>query len=488
MGAEVDVQEEVETLIQLARQLLAGKSFRQAVVVARTITRLAPNDPQGWFLTGSAHLGMGEAAEARICLENAIQRDGTRLQYCQSMAQLNMQLGEMKEAMDWCEQGLALERNSKDLYRMLGLAKACAGDLEGACECLEKCVSLDPGDASARAELGTLYTRRNSYELAIEQYLAALRTGTTSQSASLWANLGHCYSRQGNLSEAVEAFRNAVAFEPKDAGYLYNLGDALLAIGQPAKAVPALLGAVSLRPDYPLAQYDLGLAFFGLGRYEEGAVASEAALANDPEMKVQQSNLGIGATNNLGLCLNNQGRHEDALACFERNLQLFATTYFNIGLAQFRLRRFNDALASFSKALDIKPDDAEYLDLLGNAHLELGQLVEGKAVLERAISVNPQYALAHYDLGTVLAKGTELERALSCFEKAFAIDPNLYWAYYSAGCIHARAGRMAPALELIEQALQKGLTDFEHVRTDSDLDQLRKDDRFVELIGRYQTA
>jgi superkiller protein 3 len=472
--------------MQLAGQLINEGRLEQAAAVARRVTELAPNNPEGWFFIGSALLGLGDADEAEVCLEKALRCDGARLDYCRWMAEVCMQRGDMKKAAEWCEQGIGLERNSLHFHLTLGRAKAFGGDLNGACECLERCVSLNPDDHRAREQLGNLYLRRNNYGAAIEQFRAALAKGATGP--SLWGNLGHVLSRQGEKWEAVKAFRRAVVLDPSDATHLYDLGDAYLALDEPKKAVAVLLQAVARRPDYPLAHYDLGLAFFELAKYEEGAAASRAALANDPEMKVQQSNLGVGATNNLGLCLSNLGRMEEAVECFERSLQVFASTYFNLGLALFRLHRYEDALANFKKAVDINPNDAEYLDLLGNAYSELGRKAEARAALERSIDVDPRYALAHYDLGTVLAPGTgeEPDRALNCFETAIGLDPSLSWAYYSAGCIHARAGRATLALQFIEKALEKGLSDFNHIRKDPDLDQLRQDSSFLELLGRYQ--
>jgi tetratricopeptide (TPR) repeat protein len=253
-------------------------------------------------------------------------------------------------------------------------------------------------------------------------------------------------------------------------------------------AVPVLLRAVERRPDFPLAQYDLGLAFIMLRKYEEGAAASRAALEDDPQMKLQQSNLGVGATSNLGMCLTNLGRFEEAVECLERGLRVVAPTYFNLGLALYRLRRYEDALSNFRKAVDIEPGDAEYLDMLGNTLSALGRTAEAKAALEQAIEANPRYALAHHDLGVLLASRTagDPDHALRCFETAIALDPSLFWAYYSAGCIHARAGRSVPALKFIEQALEKGLRDLEHIRKDPDLDSLRQDGRFQELLRRYQ--
>jgi hypothetical protein len=75
---------------------------------------------------------------------------------------------------------------------------------------------------------------------------------------------------------------------------------------------------------------------------------------------------------------------------------------------------------------------------------------------------------------------------MKCFETAIDLDPGLSWAHYAAGCLHARAGRTAAALQCIERALETGLKDFDHIRKDPDLDQLRHGDSFRELLGRYR--
>lgn len=475
--------DDLTTLTQLSAQLLDEYRLPQAAAVARQVAELAPNEPAPWYVLGTALLGLGEADEAERCLEKALECDGDRLEYHRSMAQVCLQRGDMKGAAENCERGIEIERNSLHLHHTLGRAKAFGGDLAGACECLERCVELDPENSLVRAELGDLYLRRCLYEPAIQHLRTAL--GKEPQRAFLWRGLGHALSRQGSSREAVEAFQNAVAIEPKDSSNLYNLGDAYLALGEPTKAIAALMGAVTLTPDYALAQYDLGLAFFQMGRFEEGANASRAALQQDPDMKLQRSNLGIGATGNLGLCLTNLGRPEEAIACYERSLRLFAPTFFNLGLAQFKLRRFEEALTNFEMATKIEPNNAEYLDLLGNAHSELNQLPEATVALEQAIAAQPTYALAHYDLGTVLAKGrkkSHMARAMASFRAALELEPSLYWADYAMACLHALAGKTAKALQSLEQAVRKGLTDFDRIQNDPDLVSLRGDSTYEELL------
>src|SRR3990172_5229529 len=274
MVADDSTRDDEQTLIELASQLINEGRHPQAAAVARRVIKLAPSDPAGWFLMGSASLGLGEADEAELCLEKALRCDGARLDYCQRMAEVCIQRGDMKKAAEWCEQGIGLERNSLHLHLTLGRAKAFGGDLDGACESLERCVSLNPDDHRVRAELGTLYLRKNDYGAAIKQFRAALAKDATM--ASLWNNLGHALSRKGEKLEAVKAFIKAVGLDPRDASHLCNLGDGYLALDEPRMAVAVLLQAVERRPDFPLAHYDLGLAFLRLGKYEEGAAASRA--------------------------------------------------------------------------------------------------------------------------------------------------------------------------------------------------------------------
>jgi tetratricopeptide (TPR) repeat protein len=270
------------------------------------------------------------------------------------------------------------------------------------------------------------------------------------------------------------------------AALLQTIGDDFLAQGDPESAIPYLKEAVKLDPDFALAQYDLSLAYVKLGLYREGSQAARAALRDDPEMKLQKSNLGLGATENLGLCYLNQDKFKKALECFNKNIALVGSTYFNIGLTLFRMERYEEAFDSFSKALEITPNDPEYLNLLGQTYGELGKLKEAEDYLKRALEIDPNYAIGYYDLGLTLAQQrTRDKEAKALFVKAIKLDPDMAWAYYSIACIDALLGKREAALKYFEIALEKDLDNKKHIDEDTDLDSIRKDARFVKLMKQY---
>jgi tetratricopeptide (TPR) repeat protein len=142
-----------------------------------------------------------------------------------------------------------------------------------------------------------------------------------------------------------------------------------------------------------MANYDLGRAYYEENRYEEGVAVSKRALSDDPEMKYQRSNPGLGATTNLGLCLMESGRGEEALTCFDKNIGLIVSSFFNKGLTLYQMDRPKEAAVWFRRVLEIKPNDTSALNLLGQALDADGKFSEAVSCLKKAITIDPEYAL-----------------------------------------------------------------------------------------------
>jgi len=59
------------------------------------------------------------------------------------------------------------------------------------------------------------------------------------------------------------------------------------------------------------------------------------------------------------------------------------------------------------------------------------------------------------------------------------------WAYYSIACLDALAGKKGVALKNLERAFEKGVADKAHIDKDTDLDSIRKDEKYQDMMKKY---
>lgn len=474
----------------LLLDLMDKEEFAKAKIVAQHLTILLPEEPYAWYLQGVALLELSDPQQAETCLLKSMEIQGTDAADCYQMSRVRLLQGNLERAVDWCRRALDLDLKKPALHWLLMKIHSIRGDLDAAIAAGKAALPImieTSDEVRTRLKLATLSLYKPDFKEAEEQLRKAMELEPNN--AEPWSMLGHCLSRQHKTKDALKAFQRAAEIDPDNPNNLYSIADAFLGLGQPEEAVNPLLRAVQLKHDFSLAHYDLSLAYLMMKKYRESEMAARAALRDDPEMGFQWSNLGMGATENLGLALMNQGRMEEAEACFRRNLQLFAKTYFNLGLTLFRTKQFGDALKNFQRALELEPKDPEYHNLLGQTYDELGHLEEAERSLCRAIEINPKYAMGYYDLGVILAKreGRRGE-AFEAFQRALKIHPNLTWAYYCIACLHAVAGEEKPALELLEKSFRKGLREFDHIEKDTDWDGLRTNPKFTRLLEKYRNT
>ena len=476
-----------EVLAKLASDLMGEEAWPEVRAVAQQLAAIAPRDPWPQGALGIALLNLDEPEEAERCFRRALDLGGDDVHILMLMARLYNQRGDPGGQLEWALRAARCGGDDPDPYIVIADAHVRLGQLEEAEKVLKDVCAVHPENTTARRMLGDVYLSQQKMGEAVHQFKSLLEHEPGD--ASFWTSLGHTLERTGKPGEALAAFQQAAQLEPDNAAYAYHVGDAYLALDQPEKAVAFLTRAVQLDPDMAIGYYDLGLAFFKLGKYEWSAAASENALRGDPEMETARSNLGREATGNLGMAYLNLGKYPEAEECFRRNLKRVDSDFFNLGMALFRQKRFEESLVMFQRAHDINPDDPEFLDLMGNAYLELNRVPEALDALKAALAADDEYALAHYDLGTLLAgiKGKEQD-ALKSFQRAVELDPTLCWAYYCIGGLHALKGEKKLALQYLDEALRKGFNDMKYLESDAKWEGLRNDLQFQELVGSHATG
>jgi tetratricopeptide (TPR) repeat protein len=159
-----------------------------------------------------------------------------------------------------------------------------------------------------------------------------------------------------------------------------NLGVERMKEGDATAAMAQFTEALRLDPVAPEAHANLGVALANLGRWPEAIAEGETAVRLAP-------GYGLG---------------RDKLAEIRTRAGAVADTWFNQGNALAQSGRLEEAVADFERALQLVPSFPEAQTNLGNVLFSLHRLPEAVDHYQAAIGLKPDYADAHYNLGIAL--------------------------------------------------------------------------------------
>lgn len=121
-------------------------------------------------------------------------------------------------------------------------------------------------------------------------------------------------------------------------------------------------------------------------------------------------------------------RPEDELASYDRAIALepgYAEARYNRGNALKELNRPAEALASYDRAIALRPDHAEAHNNRGAALLDMYRFAETFASFDKAAALEPHFAMAHNNRAMALKTLDRYDEALIAYEKTYALKSDL---------------------------------------------------------------
>jgi tetratricopeptide (TPR) repeat protein len=214
------------------------------------------------------------------------------------------------------------------------------------------------------------------------------------------------------------------------------------------------------RPRRIFAGLFLGIALTALTL----AARSQTAYWQDSEslwtQALSRTSGNVMAELNLGEAVFKKGRTEEAIAHFDRALQIEpneATVHGSLGAALLKMGRRTEAMTHLRRSLEIEPNQAPIHSTLGVVLLEDGRPDESLAHLLAAVAIDPDYGDAHYNLGNTLLRIGREKDALAEYDSALKINPgdtealnNMAWILSTSPDPLARDG--GKAVQLAERA------------------------------------
>jgi tetratricopeptide (TPR) repeat protein len=127
---------------------------------------------------------------------------------------------------------------------------------------------------------------------------------------------------------------------------------------------------------------------------------------------------------------------------------------FELGNLLYTVKEYEAAIASYDKALEIKPDDHEAWYSRGIALDDLGRNEETIASFDKALEIKPDYHQAWYSRGYALVELGRYEKAIASFDKALEIKPDDHLAWNNRGYALGNLGRNEEAIASYDKALE----------------------------------
>ena len=235
--------------------------------------------------------------------------------------------------------------------------------------------------------------------------------------------------KEGKLQEAERLFRVVLQSQPSHPDANHNLGVVLVSVNKAQAALPLFKTALEANPKIEqfwlsyigalikVQQFENAKEVLEQGKKQGVAVEKLNVLetqltsttqTNEPKSAlkgISPSDAQINSRLNLGVAFAQQGRLDEAEACYRQVIAMkpdYAEAHSNFGIVLKEQGRLEEAEASYRQAIELKTDFAEAHYNLGNTLKELDRSEEAEASYRQAIALKNDYAEAHYNLGKLL--------------------------------------------------------------------------------------
>ncbi|MEM3444749.1 MAG: tetratricopeptide repeat protein, partial [Thermoplasmata archaeon] len=425
--------------------------------------------PEAYVKLGFTLIELGKREEGLELLEKAMEMAPENLKVQYLVAKGKFELGEVEEASHILEKLIALNPDS-DVFLLMGRILVLRGELEEAIKVFERAIDKNPANFEAWYYKGRALME--SKELDKATAALELATQINPWHYNSYYYLAQAFEELQNYEKAAKCYEEILKFAPRDYQALFNLGRVYAKMEKLEEAEKALKKGFEVKGTYECGLM-LGIVYEKLGRIEDTIESLEKAVEINPYGEEAYFELGKAYIEKkdylkaaekleiavklarktehlkyLGIAYYHAGKIEEALAVFDGLDDIEARVYaaecalslgnveraltylqslpadtgiFNAwmlrGKCEENLGKFEEALYSYSKAIEVSPDLIEGWITKGNLLLKLGRDAEALECYNHILSreEKEEYLIK---VAEIYINLKEYGRALETLEKA----------------------------------------------------------------------
>ncbi|HNY13844.1 MAG TPA: tetratricopeptide repeat protein, partial [Candidatus Wallbacteria bacterium] len=124
------------------------------------------------------------------------------------------------------------------------------------------------------------------------------------------------------------------------------------------------------------------------------------------------------------------------------------------GETLYKKAKYDEAMAEYKKAIELKKDYFEAFEKLGLCLAELGKYEDAIEFLSKCVAIKPDYAQGYVNLGKTFGVKGDRAKEIEMLKKAISLDAKNSDAYYSIGLSYKSQGKKKEALEALQKYVE----------------------------------
>lgn len=268
-----------------ANQKLKEKEFDQAIRLFGEAIDKKKDYSDAYNNRGIAYQKKQILDKALADFNDAIKFDPKFWEAYYNRAETNFLLGNGKEALPDLAFITKTYQDSSYYHVLVGDVKNLNGDASGAISSYEKAILLNPKNAEAYVNHGSIYYQDKKYEIAKKDFLQALKINPNQDFAA--NNMSLILLKEGKLKESLSFVEKALLKNPANPICLNNKGLVLLKMNKDNEAIELIERSLRLNSENAYALKNKGLYLQKVGKPVEAKKYFEDAKKIEPAIELE---------------------------------------------------------------------------------------------------------------------------------------------------------------------------------------------------------
>jgi tetratricopeptide (TPR) repeat protein len=354
-------------------------------------------------------------------------------------------IDDTSDAQKYLEKALKLNPSLTEALAVLAKVYADQRDYTAAVNSYKKVIELDPSRAELYFDIGNIYLKTQKFNEAVQSYQRAIQLNITKKEAYLY--IGNAYEQQKDFANAATAYERYLLLLPENPGPAeFQLGLCYSELGQLDKAIIALQDAVKSQPlDQPY-NYQLALTYQKARQYDKAEEAYRKLIQISPQDSLSYYSLIVRMYDEANLP---EKAVDPARKLIESNPKN-EVSMLNLGIIYLKLKRYDEAIATFRQALSVRPDYELALNLIGTSYYQQKKYKESIEAFRQYVQQVPDSAEGWLNIGINYMMLKDFRNALDPLRRCIQIKPDYGVAQFNLAVSYLNLGDRGAAGEILK--------------------------------------